>query len=113
MRAILVACVASCLLQSQVRAADKSTDPVAVAPKDYRVLFENESVRVLDHKLAPKAKEPRHFAPARVTVNLTAQHTKVTLDGNDALERDTAAGVAAYRGAEFQQVENLGDTEGR
>jgi len=92
---------------------DPSTDPTAVAPDDYRILLDNEHVRVLDHRLPAKGREARHFHPPRLTVNLADQLSRVTLDGGASVEREYKAGQAIWREAEYHEVQSLSDKPGR
>jgi hypothetical protein len=66
-------------------------------------------VRVLEQKMGPKSKEARHYHPARVAVGLTDQLSRITLDGGAEFDRETRAGQATWRDAEFHQEANLSD----
>ncbi|PYJ67167.1 MAG: hypothetical protein DME76_15800, partial [Verrucomicrobia bacterium] len=41
-------------------------DPVKTSPQYYKVLLENDQVRVLEYRLKPGEKEPTHSHPAGV-----------------------------------------------
>ncbi len=45
-------------------------DPVQVAPNNYKVVFENERVRVLSFHARPGEKWPLHVHPDAVTISL-------------------------------------------
>jgi len=57
----------------------RSKDAVKVAPKQCKVEFEDEQVRVLRWKTAPHEKTPMHEQPAMVSIALTGGHTLFTL----------------------------------
>jgi hypothetical protein len=67
MRRVLLLACAVCLATFSARAQD----PVKVAPKHYKVEFENEQVRVLRVHLGPKESMPMHEHPPAVLTFLT------------------------------------------
>jgi hypothetical protein len=59
-------------------------DPVVSAPRSYRVVLENDRVRVLEYKSRPGlgvCGHGTHYHPAHVTVSLTGAKLKVSQDG--------------------------------
>ena len=70
-------------------------DPVRVAPKNFRVEFENEQVKVLRFYEDPYATVPMHEHPERVVVSLRDGHLKRMLpDGNSVEIRHKAKDVS-------------------
>src|SRR5678816_1210936 len=61
--ALLGAALANCARASRVA---PQPDPVRQSPQYYRVLVDNEVVRVLEYRLKPGEKEPMHGHPAGV-----------------------------------------------
>ncbi len=87
-------------------------DPVAVAPEIYRVLFENERVRVLEARLKPGDKTEMHVHPANVVYSFTAAALRFTSpDGSVdvSLKPDEVMAPKAGQHA----TTNVGSTEAR
>jgi len=84
MRLVPLAC--SMLVLVAVPAA--AQDPVEVASSYYKVVAENERVRVLSATLPPGEKAAMHAHPAHVAVGLTASTVRMTLP--DGKTMDTA-----------------------
>jgi quercetin dioxygenase-like cupin family protein len=89
-----------------------SMDPRAKYPENYRVLFEDARVRVLDFRLKQGAKEDFHAHPANVAVFLGEFKIRFTLpDGRTAL-RDAHPGDVAYSSSAVTHAsENIGTTD--
>ena len=92
-----------CLAVSVLRAQD----PVKVAPKQCKVEFENEQVRVLRWKVGPHEKNVMHEHPAMVTIALTDNHTRYTLPDGTTREVKAKAGQVTWSAAEKHSGENL------
>jgi quercetin dioxygenase-like cupin family protein len=80
-----------------------------VAPKQCKVEFENEQVRVLRWKVGPHEKNPMHEHPAMVTIALTGGHTRYTLADGKTREVTTKAGQVTWSVPEKHSGENLSD----
>lgn len=66
-------------------------DPLKVAPANYKVLLDNEQVRVLRAKLEPRQKIPLHdHARNRVAVFLTSQRVLSTSESGQSVETKAA-----------------------
>ncbi len=87
-------------------------DPVKVAPHIYRVLFENDRVRVLDVRMQPGAKSPMHSHPAVVAYLLAGGKLRVTTypDGKTTV-LESKAGSVLWLEPQTHSVENIGSTE--
>jgi hypothetical protein len=59
--------------------AGSGQDPVKVAPANFKVLFENDRVRVLEYQSKAGEKISLHSHPANVVYGLTPGSTKFTL----------------------------------
>ena len=84
-------------------------DPVKVAPKQCKVEFENEQVRVLRWKVSPHEKNAMHEHPAMVTIALTGGRTRFTLPDGTTREVTTKPGQVTWSAAEKHSGENLSD----
>lgn len=90
--------------------ATRAQDPVKVAPKNYSVVFENDSVRVLRAALGAGEKTPMHDHPATVVVPLTDSVGRFTVDGKSQ-DLKMVAGTPLWIGAEKHAVENISKTK--
>ncbi len=86
-----------------------SQDPVPLYPENYKVLFENDRVRVLDFRLRKGATEQLHSHPANVTVFLTDVKIRFTLPNGETRLREARAGDAAYSEATSHSPVNIGE----
>ena len=87
-------------------------DPVKVAPKQCKVDFENDQVRVLHWTIGPGEKIPMHEHPATVTVSLTGGKTRFTLADGKTRETEFKPGQAQWTGPEKHASENLSGKTG-
>lgn len=85
-------------------------DAAAIQPQSYRVAFENEHLRVLDHRSRPGmgvCGSGMHSHPAHLTIGLTAGRVRVkTPDGQVKVE-DAPEMAIFWSEAETHEVENL------
>jgi len=86
-------------------------DPVKVAPEHYKVLLENDRVRVLEYVSKPGDKEAMHSHPANLLYMLSGATVKFTLPDGKTTESQLKAGEVAWREAETHAVENVGNTD--
>lgn len=85
-------------------------DPLKVAPKNYKVEFENEHVRVVRAKAGPKEKLPMHEHSAnRVSVLLTDQNFRITAGDGTVQTPQRKAGEATWGTPVKHTEENLSD----
>jgi len=89
----------------------KAQDPVKVDPKHYKVLFNNEYVRILDVRQKPGEKSPMHSHPNHVIYSLTGATIKFTSSDGKTNTVTTKAGQVVWHNAETHTVENIGKTE--
>ncbi len=86
-------------------------DAVTSDPRSFRVLLENERVRVLEYRSGPGlgvCGQGMHYHPERVTVTLTEAKVRLTNAQGTAVVRDIAAGQVFFAPAETHSVENIG-----
>jgi len=86
-------------------------DAAKVAPDVYRVVLDNEQVRVLEVRLAPGARTERHGHPALVGVMLQGGKVRFSEPRGEATELDMPIGQPMYLPATEHVTENIGDTE--
>jgi quercetin dioxygenase-like cupin family protein len=87
-----------------------SQDPVETNPDQYRVIFENDRVRVLEYRDTPGTRTQPHRHPDSVMYTLATFRRRLHAGGQ---QRDVelAAGEVRWVGAQEHAGENIGDTE--
>lgn len=86
-------------------------DVIDVAPEQFKVLLENEHVRVLEFKMKPGDKQETHTHPATVHIELTPTKVKITTPDGKVVETEGKQGEALWVGPVKHTVENIGDNE--
>ena len=87
-------------------------DAVKVAPHVYKVLLENDRVRVLEARLRPGDKTEMHSHPAIVAYPTTGGKFKFTSPDGQSMEIEVEAGQPMYMDAADHATENVGTTDG-
>ncbi|HSE18880.1 MAG TPA: antibiotic biosynthesis monooxygenase [Pyrinomonadaceae bacterium] len=91
--------------------AAMAQDPVPLYPDNYKVLLENERVRVLDFQLKKGAKEDFHAHPAAVTYVLAPFKIRFMFPDGSTRIREAKAGDLFYGDALTHASENIGETD--
>lgn len=84
-------------------------DPTVTDPDLYRVLWENDLVRVLEYRDAPGARTHPHDHPNSVMVTLTSFDRRLTTGGRT-VDVTLDAGAAVWLAAQRHTGENVGTT---
>jgi quercetin dioxygenase-like cupin family protein len=84
-------------------------DPTVTDPMLYKVVFENERVRVLQYRDEPGDRTHPHRHPDSVMVTLSAFRRRVAA-GDRSAEVELRAGEARWVGAQEHAGENIGDS---
>jgi len=87
-------------------------DPTVTDPDHYRVVFENERVRVLEYHDVPGDRTHRHVHPDSVMCTLSSFRRAIERDGRR-VEVELAAGEVRWLDAQEHLGENIGDSETR
>jgi hypothetical protein len=90
-------------------AAKTTLDPVKLDPKHYKVVLENDQVRVLRATYGPHEKSVMHEHPASVAVFMKDGHVKFNLPDGTSQEVVSKAHDATWADAGKHLPENLGD----
>lgn len=102
---LAVSCVALLGLVSGVQAQD----PLPLYPANYKVILENDRVRVLDFMLRKGGRELSHSHPAHLVYVVASFKIRFTFpDGHTAI-RETRAGDILFSEAVTHATENIGD----
>ncbi len=105
-----------CLLLSGALMASPTSsegDAVRVAPQVYKVVFENERVRVLSFITEPGQTWPLHAHPDSVAVSLSEYSVRNIIPGQAPTERHSKPGDVRWIQATSHIGENSGTTEMR
>ena len=90
----------------------QAQDAVKAAPNNFKVLLENDRVRVLDFHGASGQKIPMHSHPAYISYSISgAGKTKFTAADGKTSERPAATGQATWHDAETHASEYEGKGE--
>jgi hypothetical protein len=84
-------------------------DPVVTDPDLYRVVFENDRVRVLEYRDEPGATTHPHEHPDSVMVTLSGFRRRVHAGGRE-VEVELGPGEVRWVGAQEHTGENMGGT---
>lgn len=86
-------------------------DAAKVSPRTYKVVFEDDRVRVLEYVSKPGlgvCGQGRHYHPAHLTMQLTDLKIKVTEENGGSKTADVPAGRMFASPAEWHTTENIG-----
>jgi quercetin dioxygenase-like cupin family protein len=86
-----------------------SLDPVASNPDQYKVVFENDRVRVLEYSDEPGDKTTPHQHPDSIMYTLSAFRRRL-VSGEMQREVELAAGSVGWLPAQEHHGENIGET---
>ena len=86
-----------------------SQDPAITDPELYRVVFENERVRVLEYQDRPGDRTHPHAHPDSVMYTLTSFSRRVSAAGRQ-VEVELRAGQVRWVSAQEHAGENIGST---
>ena len=86
-----------------------SPDPVATNPEHYRVVFENERVRILEYTDQPGERTAPHNHPDSVMYTLSSFRRRL-VSGDVQRDVELAEGSAGWLPAQQHSGENIGET---
>jgi hypothetical protein len=84
-------------------------DPTVTDPSLYKLVFENERVRVLEYRDKPGDRTQLHRHPDSVMVTLSAFQRRVTAEDRS-VDVELAVGEVRWLGAQQHLGENIGGT---
>ena len=85
-------------------------DAAKVNPRSYRVVLENDKVRVLEYRSLPGfgvCGQGKHSHPAHVTIGVSDGKVKVVTDDGKMITAESKAGNVFWAPAETHSVENI------
>ncbi|HEY1248229.1 MAG TPA: hypothetical protein VGE97_04510 [Nitrososphaera sp.] len=86
-------------------------DAVKVAPDSYKVLLENDQIRVLDVRIKQGAKPDMHSHPKSVAICLNDQRLRFTFPNGKSEDADLKRGQAVWLDGLSHAVENVGNED--
>lgn len=108
-RSAIMACMT---LASAVLAQDAAK----VSPRTYKVVYEDDKVRVLEYVSRPGlgvCGQGRHYHPAHLTMQLTDVKVKEVQDDGSSKSAEAPAGLVFSSPAGWHTTENIGSTKAR
>jgi quercetin dioxygenase-like cupin family protein len=90
--------------------AVRAQDPIATDGDKYKVIFENDRVRVLEYRDKPGERTQQHHHPAFVLYALGPFKRTLTLPDGTVLTREFKAGDVLWSDAQTHIGSNIGDT---
>ena len=86
-------------------------DALTASPENFRLVLENDRVRVLEHILFPGKKDRRHTHPKRVAHVISGGTLRVGFPDGTHRDLDEIAGTSEYSGPSLpHDTENIGTT---
>lgn len=98
-------------LSPEVASDSTSIDALSASPENFKLLLENEHVRVLEYTLQPGEKDKPHTHPPKVSYIVEGGSLRITTGGGKSFVVDESVGHAMWSeeiGEHF--VENIGPT---
>ena len=86
-------------------------DAAVTDPDLYKVIFENDRVRLLEYRDQPGDKTSMHAHPAFLVYALSAFERRLTLPDGKVLNRAFTPGQVLFSEAQTHMGENVGTTE--
>lgn len=101
------------LLSSAMTSSIFAQDPITTSPQYYKVLIDNDEIRVVEFHLKPGEVEPMHSHSRGFVYALSDAKLKVTVPDKKSEEIVIKAGEAHWREPVTHAIENIGTTEAR
>src|SRR5262245_50337358 len=91
--------------------ADNSIDAIVASPDRFKLLLENDEVRVLEYQLLPGQRDEWHTHPPKVSYVVSGGTLRITLRDGSSFEVTETTGGAAWMNALGEHcAENVGST---
>ena len=85
-------------------------DPTMTDPDKYKVVFENEHVRVLEYRDVPGQKTSPHAHPNSVMRTLSSFKRRLINEAGEYVDVELPNGMTRWLDAQTHSGENIGDT---
>ena len=107
----LIQTILACCLIAVPLSSVFAQDPVKLSPQYYKVLIDNDEMRVLEFRFKPGDKEPMHSHPRGFVYALSDAKIKVSFPDGKSEESAIKTGEARWRDAVTHAAENIGTTD--
>ena len=91
--------------------SDASRDPVVTDGDKYKVLLENERVRVLEYRDSPGQRTSPYYHPDYVLCSLSSFKRKFVFPDGKSAVREVKPGIVVYGNGQSHVGENVGDSD--
>lgn len=86
-------------------------DGLAASPDNFRLLLENEQVRILEYHINPGIRDRPHTHPPRVSHIISGGTLRIRLETGETFDVTEVAGETLWSGAApLHDTENIGNT---
>lgn len=85
-------------------------DPTTTDPDQYKVIFENDRVRVLEYRDEPEQRTRPHEHPDSVMYTLSSFDRRLVAEDGGARDVSLSAGEVRWLDAQIHSGENIGDS---
>ena len=85
-------------------------DPVKTEPTHYKVVFENDAVRVLEYNDQPGQRTSPHEHPNSVMYTLSTFRRRLINEAGQSVEVELSQGETRWLDGQVHSGENIGDT---
>src|SRR6187455_3172130 len=109
---LLTACDQNAEKTTSAVTNNSDIDALKASPENFKLLLENDHVRVLEYTLKPGTKDQTHTHPSKSSYIISGGQLKVHFENGDSSIFDDTAGTASWMdhvGKHY--VENIGTTE--
>ena len=93
------------------RSIHVTQDPVATNPDNYKVIFENDRVRVLEYRDVPGHRTTPHDHPDGVMYTLSTFRRRLYAEDGQTRDVEIESGTTGWLPAQRHAGHNIGDTE--
>lgn len=88
-------------------------DPLQVSPQIYKLILDNDQVRVIEYQARPGQSDQMHSLPQRLTYTLTPVKLKVMSPDGNITNVEAKEGEAYWQAPVTHSIENVGKTEAK
>jgi hypothetical protein len=88
-------------------------DPLQVSPDVYKLILDNDQVRVLEYQSKPGQIDGMHSHPTRLAYTLTPVKLKAVAPDGSVTDVDAKAGEAFWLGPVTNSIQNVGNSNAR
>jgi hypothetical protein len=88
-------------------------DPLQVSPDVYKLILDNDQVRVIEYQAGPGQSDQMHSLPQRLTYTLTPVKLKVTAPDGNIANVEANEGEVYWQDPVTHSIKNVGKTEAK